>query len=312
MSTKTHLMAMAFAAALGGGVEARTLDDIHIRDPFILPVPEEGEYYLFGSWHPPGKPSFVTYVSEDLRNWEGPTTVFEPPEGFWSDRDYWAPEVHRYQGRYYMFASFKAEGARRGTQILVADAPAGPYTPHSDGPVTPRDWECLDGTLYVDGDGRPWMVFCHEWVQVGDGEMCAIPLTTDLARADGESVLLFRASEALWVTGLGGNEKNKVTDGPFLHRTADGQLLMLWASFGNGAYKEGVARSTSGEIIGPWEHLPETIYDRDGGHGMLFRTFDGDLTLSLHSPNGGGLERCRLFRAEERDGTIVLHGGGAK
>ena len=53
-----------------------------------------------------------------------------------------------------MFASFKAAGVCRGTQILVADHPKGPFVPHSDGPVTPRDWECLDGTLYVDPGGK--------------------------------------------------------------------------------------------------------------------------------------------------------------
>lgn len=42
----------------------------------------------------------------------------------------------------------------RGTQILRADKPEGPFVPLSDGPVTPADWECLDGTLYVAADGR--------------------------------------------------------------------------------------------------------------------------------------------------------------
>ena len=26
----------------------KTLDQIHLRDPFILPVPEAGNYYLYG------------------------------------------------------------------------------------------------------------------------------------------------------------------------------------------------------------------------------------------------------------------------
>ena len=80
-----------------------------------------------------------------------------------------------------MFVSFKADGVMRGTQILKAESPMGPFLVHSDGPVTPRDWSCLDSTLYVE-DGVPYMVFCHEWSQPGvdDGEMCVIPLTDDL------------------------------------------------------------------------------------------------------------------------------------
>ena len=27
------------------------------------------------------------------------------------------------------------------------------------------------------------MVFCHEWLQVGDGQICAIPMSDDLGEA---------------------------------------------------------------------------------------------------------------------------------
>ena len=141
----------------------QTLDKIHLRDPFILPVNEEGKYYLYGTgWRLPNGPGFMVYTSNDLEIWEGPYPAFRRPAEFWSDRDYWAPEVHRYKGKYYMFASFKAKNVCRGTQILICDTPSGPFRPISDGPVTPKDWECLDGTLFVDETGKPWMVFCHE------------------------------------------------------------------------------------------------------------------------------------------------------
>ncbi|WP_420869776.1 family 43 glycosylhydrolase [Cohnella ginsengisoli] len=99
--------------------------------------------------------------------------------------NFWAPEVHRWRGMYYMFASFKAPGRRRATQILAADGPLGPFRPLSDRPATPPDWECLDGTLYVDRQGEPWIVFCREWLQVTDGEMYALRLSADLAETAG-------------------------------------------------------------------------------------------------------------------------------
>lgn len=158
--------------------------DIHIRDPFVLPISTERQYYLYGTT---GSEAWTSsahginyYTSANLQDWQGPFPAFVPPLGFWADRNFWAPEVHAYCGRYYMFISFKSEDACRGTQILVADSPQGPFLPISDQPVTPRNWECLDGTLFVDGDGKPWIVFCHEWVQVGDGEICAMRLTDDL------------------------------------------------------------------------------------------------------------------------------------
>ena len=44
----------------------------------------------------------------------------------------------------------------------------------------------------------------------------------------------------------------------------------------------------------------------NGGHGMIFKTFAGKLTLSLHSPNSGGKERARFFPIEERAGSVVI------
>ncbi len=206
-----------------------------------------------------------------------------------------------------MFMSFKAEGVCRGTQILVADSPKGPFLPISDGPVTPRDWECLDGTLFVDNKAQPWIVFCHEWVQVGDGTIYALPLSADLTTATGLPQLLFYASEASWAQEINSNKrKGYVTDGPWLHRLANGGLLMLWSSFGAGAYTVGMARSESGDILGPWKQLPMPLYAGDGGHCMVFRTFDGQLLLAFHRPNGSPDERPYFALLRENGSSLEL------
>jgi arabinan endo-1,5-alpha-L-arabinosidase len=280
------------------------LSDIHIRDPFVLPMPSERRYYLYGTmgayaWTETAV-GFDAYVSPDLREWEGPFPVFRPPAGFWADRNFWAPEVYAYRGRYVMFASFKAPEVRRGTQVLAADSPRGPFRPLSDGPVTPRGWECLDGTLFVEPGGRPWMVFSHEWVQVGDGQICAMPLSLDLDSAAGEPLLLFRASQAPWARHFESKGREGwVTDGPWMRRTPGGELLVLWSSFGAGGYSIGAARSKSGKLPGPWVHDAEPLYGADGGHGMTFRDFDGNLRLSLHHPDGHPRERPLLLPLAE-------------
>jgi len=272
------------------------LSDIHIRDPFVLPVLSEQRYYLYGTmgqytWGDTAI-GFDCYTSADLHTWEGPFSVFRPPAGFWADRSFWAPEVHAYAGRYFMFASFKAPGVCRGTQILASDSPLGPFRPLSAGPVTPPDWECLDGTLFVSPEGTPWIVFCHEWVQVGDGQVCALPLSKDLSAPAGEPVLLFSASQAPWAQELNSKgRKGYVTDGPFLHHLPNGELLILWSSFVAGDYAIGVARSTPGNILGPWQQDAQPLYSGDGGHCMTFRDFDGNTWLSLHRPNGFPNER---------------------
>lgn len=282
-------------------------NEINIRDPFVLV--DEGKYYLFGTrgatcWGPAN--GFDVYVSEDLDSWSDPIVCFENDGSFWADQNYWAPEVHVYNGKYYMFASFKTDKTCRGTAILVSDTPVGPYKPHSDGCVTPCDWECLDGTFYVDKNGNPYMVFCHEWVQVGDGEVCAVKLTKDLKKADGVPRLLFHASEAEWKksvhhkrTGIDGY----VTDGPFMWRTQNGNLLCLWASFSEGGYTEAVALSDNGEIDGNFKQIDPLFMD-DGGHGMVFKALDGKLYLTLHSPNTHLEERPFFHEITEVNGTL--------
>jgi len=280
------------------------LSDIHIRDPFVLPVPSEQRYYLYGTmgeyaWTESAL-GFDCYISADLQTWEGPFPVFRPTAGFWADRNFWAPEVHAYRGRYFMFASFKAVGICRGTQILMAESPLGPFRPLSAGPVTPPHWECLDGTLFVTTDGSPWMVYCHEWVQVGDGEICALPLSADLASAAGEPVVLFRASQAPWAQQLKSKgRKGYVTDGPWLQRLPDGELLMLWSSFSVDGYTIGIARSASGQLLGTWLQDTQPLYSGDGGHCMTFCDFDGNLWLSFHHPNRHPDERPKFLPLPE-------------
>ena len=282
------------------------LSDINIRDPFVLV--HKGRYYLYGTrgatcWGPAD--GFDVYVSDDLAEWDGPRACFHNDGAFWADRDYWAPEVHPYSGAFYMFASFKGEGANRGTAILRADTSLGPFEPWSIGPVTPREWMCLDGTFHRDGDGRPWMVFCHEWVQAGDGTVCAMPLTDDLRRAAGGPTVLFRASDAEWKKRLRHSSgiEGYVTDGPFLWRLSTGALACLWASFSESGYTEAQAISDSGDILGPWRQA-EPLFMADGGHGMLFRALDGRLLLALHSPNEHLMERPVFVEVEERSGMI--------
>ena len=67
-----------------------------MRDPFVLPVEEEGLGYLFGTtdkdcWRIPAV-GFNVYVSKDLEDWESPYPAFRPATDFWSDQNYWAPE----------------------------------------------------------------------------------------------------------------------------------------------------------------------------------------------------------------------------
>jgi beta-xylosidase len=294
------------------------LADERLRDPCVFADAKAGVYYLVSSvaqTGPNGRPAVAAYVSKDLELWEGPHVVFETPEGFWGSRNgIWAPELHEYKGKYYLFLTFNTDErfpeqwrdwpprVKRGSQVLVAGSPLGPFKPFANESTLPADMMTLDGTLWVE-DGVPHMVFCHEWVQIKDGTVEYARLSDDLSKTAGEPVRMFHGSDAPW------GEKSRqhgchVTDGCWLYRSKTGKLLMLWSSFSKTGYTTGVAVSKSGKLAGPWTQQPEPVFRADGGHSMLFRRFDGQLMMALHSPNKTPRERVLLLEVEDLGDTL--------
>ena len=285
--------------------------EFFIHDPWILAEQSTQTYYLYTS--APARQTGLNrsgtfvYKSKDLATWEGPFVVFACPDDSWAvpQEGAWAPEVHAYKGRYYLFTTLhnpkkplptrgvpERPNFMRSTMIAVGDSPMGPFTLlKKDAPVAPPGFMTLDGTLYIDPAGKPWMVYAHEHRQKHDGTMEALPLADDLASAVGDPIYLFKASDAPWINEQAVPNARAtvyVTDGPEFFRTKTGQLLMLWSSyernsFGWDGYVETIARSKTGELKGPWEQLPPLVRN-DSGHGMLFRTFAGQLMLVVHQP----------------------------
>lgn len=278
------------------------LNDMNIRDPFVL---KEGDtYYLYGTRAENfgiNTGGFDVYTSKNLEIWSEPTTCFDAQANHLNREVNWAPEVHKYNNAFYMFATFTQENNLRGVYVLKSEVPDGPFCLYSETAVTPHDWECLDGTLYIDAGGNPYLVFCHEHTQIVDGTICYLPLRRDLKSAIGAPVLLFSGSSPAWADVKPQGE-HYITDGPFLYRTIGDELLLIWSTFIKGKYAQCVAKSDNGNIDGKFFHLPPLITE-DGGHGMIFKT-DNRLMLTFHTPNQTGLERP-VFRELEDTGDTV-------
>ncbi|MCI8997455.1 MAG: family 43 glycosylhydrolase [Muribaculaceae bacterium] len=267
------------------------VDSIILSDPAVLADSASRQYYMTGT-------GGMIWKSKDLKLWSGPYRVTEIDTTSWmgSRPAIWAAELHQHDGRYYYFATFTNENIiieenvegkipRRASHILVSDKPDGPYRPVGTEDYLPADRPTLDGTFWVDTDGKPYMVFCGEWLHNQNGTIEKVELTSDLSASVGEPSLLFRASDSPWSREQrnGKESFNRVTDGPWLFRTGTGRLGMIWTSWVLSDYTMGVAYSESGTLDGPWIHEPEPITPPNFGHGMIFCDFEGRTILSAHS-----------------------------
>ena len=288
------------------------LADIHLRDVCIYPDPVTKTYYMVG----PGWRGVRLYTSKDLLNWYGPRVIYDAPKDVWGDIpivSIWAPELHEYKGKYYLFLTFDTNNklqeqwrdwyprVTRGSQILVGDSITGPFKSFQNHSTTPIDMMALDATLWLE-DGIPYLVFCHEWVQITNGAICYVRLKDDLSETAGEPVTMFHAADASWSKSdkkMGSN----VTDGCFLYKGKTGKLYMIWASGGAGGYTEGISISESGKLAGPWNQQAEPLYGQDGGHAMVFTSFDSKLYMVLHSPNNRE-SRPHIFEMEDTGNTL--------
>ena len=277
-------------------------EQINIRDPFV--VFEDGKYYLYGTradnfGYKTG--GFDVYVSTDLDNWSEPIECFSSTKYEMNSAVNWAPEVHKYNGKYYMFATFTQANGLRGTFSLVSEHLEGPFVPHSKDALTPKDWECLDGTLYINEKGEPYIVFCHEHTQIIDGTICYVKLNETLDATVGDVVTLFSASSCKDVSPGG---DHYITDGPFMFRSKSGELFMLWSSIINDKYAELVVKFKDGKLGVDFEHL-KPLLDSDGGHGMIFSNGQ-DTYFTYHTPNKSGFDRPEFCRIEDDGSSIKI------
>lgn len=298
-------------------------NDLTMSDPYIYPDPETETYYLTSSG---GR----MWKSKDLVMWEGPYNIIDL-SGTWCEKAGFAAaaEIHKVGDYYYYAGTWSDHGdlieqvprrynvPHNQTYLLRSENVEGPYVPFSVTPgydYQPREWDCIDGTLYEE-DGHIYMVFVHEWTQIIDGTMDYIELSSDLTHTISDHpVTLFRASEApycgemnsLGEATFGLKMPGWVTDGPQLFRTQTGRLGMLWSTWGEERYLQAVCYSESGTIDGPWVQEPEPFLSNNSGHGMLFRDFDGRLLYVVHHAEGDGPRKPQLWNVDDSGDRLVL------
>ncbi|MHA1681920.1 MAG: family 43 glycosylhydrolase [Promethearchaeota archaeon] len=268
-------------AGIGNEQYPLKLEDIWIRDPNIIFF--NGMYYMTGTTASDG---FLGYSSPDLVNWQAHGHIYtRNASSTWALRDFWAPEMVHRDGKFYLFFSAKTDATKRGTGVAVSNNPMGPYVDLMADPLTLPAWECLDGHLFSDigGSGKEYLIFVHEWVELEFGEMWIQEINENYTQLVGSPVYLFKGSDAPW--------SNKVVDGPSMLRY-NGIYYLFWSSFSNGY---GCGYAESHDLLGNYTQSVTRVISKDGGHSTYFRlNGTGDLMITFHRPNGGGMERAEV------------------
>lgn len=324
--------------------DAELIDDRRVADNFIIyersatmrdpnVIYHDGFYYMYGT-------GWTCYKADSL---DGPWQRLEiikhaDLEEYGvktaSVANPWAPEIHEYNGKFYLFTTYacgahdcdykvkenmkgywQVPSGHRACIVLAADSPEGPFAPiskNSDGELghsTPSDIYTIDATLYVDREGQPWMVYSKEWMTTDapKGSFWAAKLSDDLSTFISEPELVFEATlspeDGSWAS-------DGCMDGEYFYRAEDGTLYMLWSPSVDGGYSVAVAKSERGELFGPWSAESELLFSKemgdgaDGGHGSLFKDGNGQMWLAIHSPNKGAPARPTFVPIIEKDGRL--------
>ena len=229
-------------------------------DPGVLYDPTSRLYYLTHTSGDAGT-HYPIFSSPDLVTWTPEGAVFPPGAAgapTWAASDYWAPEIHAFQGSYRAVFTARNKGGVLSVGIATAPTPTGPWTDGGVPVVTSANFSMgyIDATLWLEDPAAPWLVWKRD---ANDPAHCsgacptyiyAAPLNADAtALLPGSSWTVLLQQDAAW--------EGNLVEAPWLYRhNSTLYLFFSGSSYNNANYAVGVARSTSGTILGPWLKNP--------------------------------------------------------
>ena len=277
-------------------------DGMQYRDPFIYVDREKQAYYC----PVVAAEGIKIFKSRDLNKWRDLGTVYNY-SGIYAGHTWWAADMYQWKDNIYCIATAVSPNGSADdfTSPKCNAVFKGEYGP--EGCVWPvnkaqvnlipqSDTQNIDGSLYVDENGAPWIVYCREAAteitdKGYDAGIYAYKLNDELSATEGEPVLLFNGSSSQYACSVDVRDGKDVyiADAPMLWRDpSSGNLICIWSHYakqpGNDIqkwYSIGQAVSRSGKLEGPWEHTG-IINNYDGGHGCLFEDLNGNMKLAYH------------------------------
>lgn len=272
---------------------------VALGDPYIIFDEQRDRYYMYGTGGTPN--GFVAYSSSDLKDWKEEGVIYtNAQDQSWGTKDFWAPEVYRWDEKYYLFYSAhwknnpnqELENYKIG--VAVADSPTGPFIDKTGDPLFDPGYPIIDANVYVAQDGRKYLYYsrcCYkhpvasevaDWAkekgwydEIEESWVYGVELSPDLSGVVGEPQLLLRPpskmndKQAEWESRsvLHQEINRRWTEGSYLFQHGDLYYMMYSANHYAGPFYA-VGYATSESPLGPFEkseHNPVLEKNTDQG-----------------------------------------------
>ncbi|MDT0215021.1 glycoside hydrolase family 43 protein [Rothia sp. ARF10] len=270
--------------------------DGYCADPFVL-QDHDGRFVMFGTTPvplPEGR-AFQVLVSDDLDHWEDAGGALVPLPDAPDGTEYWAPEVARADGRYWMYYSVGVGDVGHRLRVATSETSTGPYEDLGI-VLTPDLPFAIDPSPYRDPSGQWWLFYATDLVE-GDrpGTVLAVQRLVDMTRLGGEPVVILRATgdwqrfEADREIHGGVHDWHTLEGATVVDQ--EGGCLLLYSGGNWQTPGYGVAVATAPGPLGPWHEDPDrgpvVTSASTGligpGHCSVLTDDDGARHLFLHA-----------------------------
>jgi len=263
---------------------------------------EDGFYYLLATGKAPDGRFIPIYRSKDLVKWEFVRGAVERGgKRDWNYKNFWAPEVYKIKGKFYLYytASTEVSPSNSGNRVglAVSDSIQGPY--QNVGIVVPH--ASIDGHVFFDEDKSMYIFYTIEHGNKDSlkaGQIYADKLLTPMQVA-GKPVQII--SHHSW------------QEGPFiLHRNNIYFLTYSCGAWTDSTYHIRYAISKS--VMGPYTEQPDTILKtnkgvKGPGHHSFFIDKNGKDWIVYHGWDPSHTTRySRIDRIYIKDKKITSDG----